>query len=893
MAHLQQMLFCKSVKEKFPEYFTGKIVVDIGSLDVNGNNQYLFESCLYLGVDVAYGKNVDFKTKGHEFNLPDESIDVIVSTECFEHDQYYDLTLKNCLRMLKPGGLLLFTCATTGRPEHGTRRTTPKDAPLLMEQPGWCDYYRNLTAKDIHAAINIESNFSMHSFSSNFEAFDLYFYGIKRGTYESRSDASFLINNKLNEAYTAIYAAELQNRLLTEKNHELEAEQIRLIEVNKKASATCADLTNSLDGMTKKSDHYQRQFELVMNSHSWKLTRPFRTVFRKLRLLKTAGSKMKKIYGVYRREGWSGISLRIRKLMFSFRVGDQDSYETWFSQYACLNDENRLAIHQDIATFEYLPLISILMPVYKPGLGYLQQAVESVTQQLYGRWELCIADDFSQCSKTEAFLRSLEKSDRRIKVTFRKTNGHIAAASNTALDMAQGDYVALLDQDDRLAEDALYRVVKAIHSQPSVVLIYTDEDKIDEHGKHFSPHFKPDWNFTLFASYNYLSHLSVYRTDTLKQLAGFRQGYDGAQDYELAARVVHQANPGQIVHIARILYHWRAIPGSTACGVDEKPYAVEASLKLLQEQLHRRGLLGRVGYLPCGAYRTFGEFHDPLPLVSIIIPTRNRIDMVERCIDSIFQKTTYENFEILLVDNCSDEQQSIDGFKRLVECYPAIRLIKEDTLAFNFSKINNYAVRFARGEVLVLLNNDTEVISPEWLAELVYYAVQDGVGAVGAKLLYGDDTLQHAGVVLGIGGVAGHVHKRLPRHSCGYFSRACIAQEFSAVTAACLAVRKDCYLQVGGLDEQALSVAFNDVDLCLKLKEAGYRNIMTPFALLYHHESVSRGYEDTPEKYQRFQREIDYMKARWPDILINDPAYNPNLTLVHEDFSLASQPRVS
>lgn len=651
----------------------------------------------------------------------------------------------------------------------------------------------------------------------------------------------------------------------------------------------------------------------MQSSTSWKVTAPARhaailarrakKVARLLpSIIRRGGgltSTVRKAVKIWRQHGTAGVISRLRWFAgagnFEFvgqetrEVVDRHDYSVWVKYYDTLDDHSRWKIREEIRNWHERPLISIVMPVYNPPLDLLREAVDSVKAQLYTHWELCIADDASSDPQVRAYLAALEQQERRVKVVYRKENGHISHASNSALELATGEFVALMDNDDLLSEHALYWVVRAIRENPDAGLIYSDEDKIDTSGNRSAPYFKSDWNEFLFRSQNMVCHLGVYKLALVRTLGGFRAGFEGAQDYDLALRCSERLQREQIVHIPRVLYHWRIHAGSTAMAGGEKPYAALAGVKALDEHLQRKGDLGSTELLPMGMYRVHYSPPATQPLVSLIIPTRNAYGLVKQCIDSIERLTTYKHYEIILIDNGSDDPVALDYFARLDQ-QDNIHVLRDDG-PFNYSALNNKAVQLARGELIGLINNDIEVITPEWLDEMVSLAMQPNVGAVGARLWYPDDRLQHGGVVIGVGGVAGHSHKYLPKGDYGYFCRAALIQEFSAVTAACLIIRKSIFEQVEGLDEEHLKIAFNDVDFCLRVQEAGYLNVWTPFAELYHHESATRGLEDTPEKKERFSKEVQYIKSRWPKIQ-EDYTYNPNLTLDHEDFGLAWPPRV-
>jgi GT2 family glycosyltransferase len=607
----------------------------------------------------------------------------------------------------------------------------------------------------------------------------------------------------------------------------------------------------------------------------------------------------RKCRAVYRREGWPGVKLRLLSFSNPTAVKEIDGtvvhrtdYQEWIKRYDTIDDQARQNIRQRIAAMpEHRPLFSFVMPVYDPPLVLLEEAINSIQCQLYERWELCIADDASKNPKVKELLQRYSQADSRIKVAYRTENGHISKASNSALKLATGEYIALVDNDDLLPEHALYEMAEAILQNPDAVILYSDEDKLDLAGNRIDPYFKSGWNPELFFGHNMISHFGVYRHTEIKAVSGFRVGFEGSQDYDLAIRIIERIRPDQIIHIPKVLYHWRMLPGSASMGTAEKPYALIASEKALNEHLERIGVQGKVTGMDMGMHHIQYALPSPQPLVTIIIPTKDSLELVRTCVSSIYALTAYKNFEIILIDNGSTEPDALEYFDLITSRFSNFRLLRDDR-PFNFSSLNNNAVDQANGEYVVLLNNDTEVISSQWLNELISIAAQPGIGAVGAKLLYPNESLQHGGVILGLGAarIAGHMHHNIPKGNFGYFGRAILTQEVSAVTAACLAIKKSIYIEAGGLDEK-LVVAFNDVDFCLKVKQKGYRNVWTPHATLYHHESVTRGNDSAPEKIERFNAEADYMREKWGALLLNDPAYNLNLTLDSSDFGLAWPPR--
>lgn len=559
------------------------------------------------------------------------------------------------------------------------------------------------------------------------------------------------------------------------------------------------------------------------------------------------------------------------------------SYQKWIRHH--LPDRNELE-KQKKTSFGYRPKISFVVPLYKTPEKYLRKLTESFQEQTYSNWELCFSDGSGAQSPLTELLKELTAKDNRIKYVSHEEPLQISENTNSAIEIATGDFIAFADHDDELTPNALFECVKAINEKPQTLVIYTDEDKMSMDGhKFFQPHFKPDYNPDLLCTVNYICHLFVVSRKVIEKVGGLRSEFDGAQDYDFVLRCVEAVKDEEICHIPKILYHWRCHEDSTAENPESKLYAFEAGRRAVQAHYERTGIHAEVfkgEYL--GLYRTkFIRDHDPL--ISIIIPNKDHIDDLKRCMESIEQKSTYKNYEYIIVENNSTDSATFEYYKKLEAENPKVRMVYWDGV-FNYSAINNYGASFAKGEYLLLLNNDTEIINPDCLEELLGYCMRKDVGAVGARLYYEDDTIQHAGVVIGFGGIAGHCFVQQKRGTTGYCHRIICAQDYSAVTAACMMVKKSAFDAVGGLSEE-LAVAFNDIDFCMKLRKAEYLIVYNPYAELYHYESKSRGLEDTPEKVARFNKEIATFEKKWPEILENgDPYYNPNLTLKSQDFSL-------
>lgn len=586
------------------------------------------------------------------------------------------------------------------------------------------------------------------------------------------------------------------------------------------------------------------------------------------------------VYRTYNYMKMNGVKKTAVKVAHKLMGSDDMDYGKWYER----NRPNKKELmRQAQVQFTYRPKISIIVPVYNTPLDFLDEMIQSVKDQTYTNWELCLGNGSGENKELNAALKRYASEDSRIKWEVLKENKGISGNTNAALALASGDFIALLDHDDLLAPDALYEVVKVLNKDEKVDMIYSDEDKVDMTGKkHFQPNFKPDFNLDFLCSQNYICHLFVVKKSIVDEIGGFRSKYDGAQDHDLILRCSELAN--KIYHIPKVLYHWRAHIDSTAEHPESKLYAFEAGTRAVHDHYERLGIEAEV---EIGDF--YGMYHSHFkltskPKVSIIIPNMDHSSDLKKCIDSLGE-LTYDNYEIIIIENNSREKKTFEYYEKLKEENEKVTVVYWEH-EFNYSAINNFGVSYAEGEYLLFLNNDTEVITFDLLETMLGYCMRDDVGIVGARLFYDDDTVQHAGVIIGLGGVAGHIFAGSYRDDPCYVGRSLCAQNFSAVTAACMMTKKSLFEEVDGFTEE-LAVAFNDVDYCMKIRQLGKLIVYSPLAQLYHYESKSRGYEDTPAKQRRFDGEVETFSKRWKKTLLKgDPYYNPNLSLRYGDCRL-------
>ncbi|MFC1733290.1 glycosyltransferase [candidate division KSB1 bacterium] len=603
------------------------------------------------------------------------------------------------------------------------------------------------------------------------------------------------------------------------------------------------------------------------------ISRSGRTILRRF-----ASKILKSLYLIFEER-----HVRIIYVHDEHAILSEDPYTIWRIKYAP-REMDFIEFAEQITYFKYQPKISIIVPVYNPPIHLLRASLNSVIDQIYENWELCIADDNSSDPEVKKVLQEYERSDHRIKLILRKENGHISQCSNTALSLAEGEFTALLDHDDLLSKDALFQVVKLLNKYPDTDLIYSDEDKIDENDRHFIPHFKPQWCPDNLLSRNYFGHLTVLRLNKIGEIGGFRIGFEGSQDYDLFLRYTEKTD--KIKHIPKVLYHWRVHKKSAALSEEVKPYAYNAARNALIEALERRNEKGSVDFLPgfrgySIRYNTFNPGK-----VSVIIPSKDKADILDVCLKSLFEKTSYTDYEVILINNRSSES----SFDKLVEKWKQLKAGQfkciDADFEFNFSKIINYGVQHATGTYLLFLNNDTEIIHADWMEAMVEQAQRKSIGAVGVKLLYQNNTIQHAGVIIGLGGAAGHTFVGIHKDAPGYFNYIQSINNYAAVTAACMMCRRVVFDEVGGFDE-GFTVEYNDVDFCLKLLEHNYNNVYLPHVSLYHYESLSRGHPHmVKSSFEKHKVELKKFQDKWNKYIIDDPCYNQNLSLGAHDFQI-------
>jgi GT2 family glycosyltransferase len=566
---------------------------------------------------------------------------------------------------------------------------------------------------------------------------------------------------------------------------------------------------------------------------------------------------------------------------------ENGEYQRWIKAFDQPSKALVSSLRKEIESQSRRPLISVLMPVADPSPEHLRAAIDSVLGQPYSRLELCIVDDASRDPKVLSLLRATQKSDPRVKLHLRTSRGGIAAATNDALSLATGDYVALVDHDDLLAQGALLLVAKELLEHPETVVLYTDEDKINEEGTRFEPYFKPDWNPALLLGENYISHLCVLQKQVVKQLGGWRSECDGAQDYDMVLRVSRVTSPAQVRHLPWPCYHWRSSRTSTSASIDNKPYVREAAYRALTDHLQAIGTKARVqpAWENSPYQRIIWELPSSPPPITIVIPTRDGRKLRD-CVTSLLEKTEYPSMSVVIIDNGSEKPETLELLDSL-SADERVVIRRDPRSPFNFSALNNAAIAEIDTPYVLLLNDDTEVTHGDWLKEMIGWALQPGVGIVGARLLYPDGRIQHAGILLGVGGIASHFYWKQPHDQIELFARSHLAQDLSAVTAACMLVKRSVWQELAGFNENNLAVNYNDIDFCSRAKKAGYRVIWTPFATLIHHESVSRAEKLTKlEGRRQVLEEREFIRQHHLDLICNDPAYNPNLSL--ENLSLGN-----
>ncbi len=836
----------------------------------------------------------DVEKESWENKLKFKKFDVIILADILEHLKDPKSVLIRLKKLLKNDGYLLISIPNIA---HVSIRLELLQGSFQYEKTGILDsthlhYYTKNSFIKMLKSIKLVPNQVKHSvidFPEKNITRELDKLGLK-------SNKEFLKNLKSPEAVAYQYIFKVKthgkslnlqkpfkkpllviNRALSTLRYDIDILNKKIIEKDKIINGKDIEIKILKDTNT----HLQNKISSILNSKSWKLACLISKMYKlPISVIKYIFNFIKNSLNEGPKETYKRIIRKIENKKED-QVDINEQYKIWLDKNKLTTNKIKKQI-EDINNFKYKPKISIIMPVYIVEEKYLREAIESVLLQTYTNWELCIADDAPKKTYIKKILNEYKKKDKRVKVVFRKKNGHISRSSNSALKLATGEFIGLLDNDDIIHPQALYEVVKCLNNNKTLDFIYSDEDKLELDGRRTHPFFKPDWSPDMFLSANYLCHFTVIRKKLVDKVRGFRVGYEGSQDYDLFLRVTEKTK--NIHHIPDILYSWRKIPGSTAVNYDIKNYAYKSSVKTLKSVIKRRKINAILedGIMP-GMFRIKYKIKGN-PLVSIIIPTKDKVNYLKRCIKSILKKSTYRNFEILIVDTGSEEGKTERYYKKLKK-FDEIRFLNWNK-EFNYSAVNNFGAENAKGKYLLFLNNDTEVINPDWIESMLEHAQRKEIGAVGAKLLYPNDRVQHAGIILGFGGVAGHAMKYFKDIKLGLPYPKDIIRNYAAVTAACMMVSKKKFLKVGGLDEK-FRIAFNDVDFCLKLYDRGYLNLYTPYSKLYHYESITVG---RPNEGTRdmlgFHRETKKMKEKWGDLIKNDPYYNPNLSLEEENFSL-------
>jgi len=861
--------FFFNIADKIIEKFNPKTVLDAGCA-----MGYLVEALRKRGVE-AYGfdiseyaiSKVDESIKPYCLvhsiteNLPDnfpKKYDLIVTIEVLEH-LFPEDGVKAIKNLCQYSDTIIFT-------------STPEDIEDIthvnvQQQEYWCkEFAKNNFFKDHIIPVDFICRHAM-LFRKNLDFPNVVF--------------DYEIYDRLEHLKLKKFEKELidkDNKIC--ELEKIESEKNTLSSKNNYLSRSINDLQVKISRLQKQNNKILSENNEILSSQYWKMTKPFRIITGSIKKALYKFNLIRMIVKIIKVLLTKGGYRRLFGIAKNFlRIGNT-------SRFCKLNKRER--IRQETATFDKNIKFSIVVPLYNTPIKFLKAMIESLKAQTYRNWELCLADgsdkehiDVEKC--VEEFL----KKDNRIIYKKLEKNEGISENTNKALDMASGEYICLLDHDDVLHPSALYENMKAI-CEHNAEFIYSDEAVFTgESIKNIiAYHFKPDFSVDYLRSINYICHFTVFSRELLEKTGKFNSEYNGSQDHDMILRLTENAK--KIYHIRKIMYFWRCHKGSVASGIEAKTYAIKAGQKAVHDSVVRNGYNCEVTStkLCPTAYKIKYEIKIH-PLVSIIIPNFDHKEDLQRCVESIIEKTTYDNYEIVIIENNSTEQKTFDYYDYLTQNYENIKVFNFETDEFNYSEINNFGVKNSTGEYLIFLNNDTEIITPDWIQEMLMYAQREDVGAVGVKLYYPDDTIQHAGVIIGLGGVAAHSHKNFKKEDLGHMARAIVTQDLSAVTAACMMVPRKVFEEVNGFDDEKFKVAYNDVDLCMKIRKLGYLVVFTPFAELYHYESKSRGNDDTPEKMKRFKSEIKRFKEKWREELEKgDPYYNPNLSLDYEDFRL-------